>query len=200
MRRLRAGWTFFLQWLRHPRRTAAVTPSGAELTTAMLAQLPPDARRVIELGGGTGPLTEALLAHGIATNDLLVLEINPELHDLLRMRFPQIRLVQGDARELSALAGSNGYLAAGPADAVMSSLGLLSMDRETQSAILRAAFACLRPDGVFVQFTYGPRAPLPEALAGELGLHVQRGEFVLRNVPPATVYVYSRSDSPDAGV
>ena len=186
------AWWFFWQWLKNPLRTAAVAPSSAELAAAMVAELPDDVRRVIELGGGTGAITVALLDAGIRGDDLLVLELNEELHAHLHLRFPKVRVVLGDARSLPALAGDNGYLAAGPADAIVSGLGLLSMPPALQRDILEAAFDCLRPDGVLVQFTYGPSAPVADAVVRELGLQVRRGDFVLRNMPPATVFVYAR--------
>ncbi|KQZ55852.1 hypothetical protein ASD53_13410 [Lysobacter sp. Root559] len=185
-------WTFFRQWLKNPLRTAAVAPSSPELAAAMIAELPDDARRVIELGGGTGAITRALLAAGIADHDLLVLELNEELHAHLHLRFPQVRVLLGDAGSLPELARANGYLDEGPADAIVSGLGLLTMPQPLQLSLLAAAFECLRADGVFVQFTYGPAAPVADSVMRELDLHVHRGEFVLRNVPPATVYVYTR--------
>lgn len=188
----RSWWALFRQWLRDPLRTASVMPSSRELAAAMLAELPAGARRVIELGGGTGALTRALLAHGIPGDALLVLELNEELNAHLHARFPQVRIVLGDAQQLLDIAGRNGFLAAGPVDAVVSGLGLLSMPRETQGAILEAAFACLREGGRFVQFTYGPQPPVADEVAQKLGLAVRRGTFVLRNMPPATVYVYTR--------
>ena len=191
MKRPRAGkLTFFLQWLKSPLRTAAVAPSSAELAAAMIDELPDDTRRVIELGGGTGAITRALLGAGIQARQLLVLELNEELHAHLHARFPQVRIEEGDARDLAHIARRCGFLDRGPADAIVSGLGLLSMPRETQHAILTAAFECLRPDGRFIQFTYGPQPPVPEGIVDELGLAVRRGDFVLRNVPPATVYVY----------
>lgn len=198
--RRRGAWTFFRQWLRNPLRTAAVAPSGPELAAAMLAELPAGAGRVIELGGGTGALTRALLAHGIRADALLVLELNEELHAHLHARFPLVRIELGDAIDLPTVAARTGYLDRGPADAVVSGLGLLAMPRETQRAILEAAFACLRVGGRFVQFTYGPQPPVAEAVVRALGLQVRRGDFVLRNVPPATVYVYTRrSDASRSG-
>ena len=185
------NWKFFWQWLKNPLRTAAVAPSSAELAAAMVAELPDDVRRVIELGGGTGAITVALLSAGIRDEDLLVLELNEELHAHLHLRFPKVRVVLGDARSLAALATDNGYLTVGPADAIVSGLGLLSMPPALQRDILEAAFDCLRPGGVFVQFTYGPVAPVADTVARELGLQVRRGDFVLRNMPPATVYVYA---------
>ena len=186
------AWTFFWQWLKNPLRTAAVAASSTELAAAMVSELPDDVRRVIELGGGTGAITTALLDAGIHAADLLVLELNEELHAHLQVRFPDVRVVLGDARSLPELAGASGYLAAGQADAIVSGLGLLSMPPALQREILEAAFGCLRPGGVLVQFTYGPAAPVADAVARELGLQVRRGDFVLRNLPPATVYVYAR--------
>lgn len=183
---------FIGQWLKNPRQTAAVAPSSPELAAAMLGELPANTRRVIELGGGTGAITRAIVNHGIAGGALLVLELNEELHAHLRRRFPDELLVLGDAVELPRLASEAGFLDAGPADAVISGLGLLAMDRELVTRILRSAFACLRPDGRFIQFTYGPVSPVSDTVLEALGLRMRRGEFVLRNVPPATVYVYER--------
>ena len=186
---------FIGQWLKNPRQTGSVTPSGPELAAAMLAELPANTNRVIELGGGTGAITHALVDHGIAGKQLLVLELNQQLHGHLRLQFPNELLVQGDARELTQLAADAGFLGDGPADAVVSGLGLLSMDRSTAIQILESAFACLRPDGRFIQFTYGPTSPVMESVLASMGLSMRRGEFVLRNVPPATVWVYQRSQS-----
>ncbi len=186
------AWTFFRQWLKNPLRVAAVAPSSAELAAAMIAELPDEVTRVIELGGGTGAITRALLDAGIRDEDLLVLELNEELHAHLQVRFPRVPVLLGDARLLPQLAHEQGYLDQGRADAIVSGLGLLAMPHPLQRDILAAAFDCLREGGVFVQFTYGPAAPVADAVARQLSLRVRRGEFVLRNVPPATVYVYSR--------
>jgi phosphatidylethanolamine/phosphatidyl-N-methylethanolamine N-methyltransferase len=158
----------------------------------MIAELPEGTRRVIELGGGTGAITRELLAAGIHASRLLVLELNEELHAHLHARFPGVQIVLGDARSLPELAAATGFLDEGPADAIVSGLGLLSMPPSLQQEILGAAFDCLHADGVLVQFTYGPQAPVAESVMRQLRLKVHRGEFVLRNVPPATVYVYSR--------
>jgi len=185
-------WAFFRQWLRNPLRIAAIAPSSRELAAAMIAELPPGTRRVIELGGGTGAVTEALLHHGVRGDALLVLELDEEMHAHLHEQFPSVRLALGDARDLRVIAERCGFLAQGPADAIVSGLGLLAMPIETQCAILGAAFACLRPGGRFIQFTYGPQPPVADEVMASLDLVVHRGDFVLRNMPPATVYVYER--------
>ncbi|MBN8481738.1 MAG: methyltransferase domain-containing protein [Xanthomonadales bacterium] len=194
-RRARPTWTFFRQWLKNPLGIAALSPSSRWLAREMIAQLPAGARRVVELGGGTGVFTEALLDHGIAARDLLVVELNDELHRLLKRRFPEAHVVRGDARALEDLVRESGYAEAGPADAMLSGLGLLSMSRATQRDILRAAFAVLAPEGRLIQFTYGPASPVSREVLDDLGLTARRVGVAWRNVPPAAVYVLARSRS-----
>lgn len=185
-------WRFFRQWLKNPLSVAAISPSSQQLARQMIAELPPGARRVVELGGGTGVFTQALLDHGIAPADLLVLELNEDLHHHLQQRFPQAHVVCGDARELASIAARIGYAEQGPADAVLSGLGLLSMSRGMQRDIVAAAFELLGPEGRLIQFTYGPACPVHREVLAQLNLHARRASLTLWNMPPATVYVFSR--------
>lgn len=191
-RTLPAGWTFFRQWLKNPLRVAAISPSSKQLARQMMTQLPRPCRRVIELGGGTGVFTQALIDHGLAPADLLVLELNEELHQHLVKQFPGATVVCGDAGNLFDIARASGFAGEHRADAVISGLGLLSMPRQTQQAILQAAFDSLQPDGRFIQFTYGPANPVTREVVEALELTVRRASFTWWNVPPATVYVYQR--------
>lgn len=185
-------WTFFRQWLKNPRGVAAISPSSQQLARQMMSELPRGARRVIELGGGTGVFTRALLGTGIAPADLLVLELNEELHQHLQRHFPQVHVACADARDLADVARAHGFHGQTPADAIVSGLGLLSMPRPTQQAILDSAFECLQPQGRFVQFTYGPANPVAREVLEALDLVARRGSITWWNVPPATVYVYTR--------
>lgn len=189
------GWTFFRQWLKNPLAIAAISPSSRQLARQMVSELPPNTRRVIELGGGTGVFTQALLAHGIAPADLMVIELNEELHHHLSRRFEGATVVCADARDLPLVAERSGYAEGGPADAVISGLGLLSMSKPMQRAIVEAAFGTLRPDGRLIQFTYGPASPVSREVLEALDLNARRGNFAWWNMPPATVYVYTRNRS-----
>lgn len=184
--------TFLRQWLRDPVKMASVTPSGRRLARLMVGQLPEGCSRVVELGAGTGVFTRALLDHGIAPSGLLVVEINPALADFLRRRFPAVTVVCADARHLDALADEHGLLREGKLDAVVSGLGMLSMNRALRTDILRAAFAALSDEGRFIQFTYGPASPIRPRERDALGLRMRRAGATLRNLPPASVYVYQR--------
>jgi phosphatidylethanolamine/phosphatidyl-N-methylethanolamine N-methyltransferase len=188
-------WTFLRQWIRNPLAIAAVSPSSRELAQKMLNELPDGAKRVIELGGGTGVFTRALLEKGIKSDDLLVLELNEALYQHLRTRFPDVRLACADACDLRQIAERTGFADGGPADGVISGLGLLSMGKPTQRAILEGAFSVLGPNGRFIQFTYGPTNPVSREVMKELELTAHRASFTLWNVPPAAVYVISRQRS-----
>jgi phosphatidylethanolamine/phosphatidyl-N-methylethanolamine N-methyltransferase len=184
--------TFFREWIKHPLQMASILPSGRPLARMMVSAMPAGARCVIELGAGTGVITEALLHHGVSPAQLLVLEMNATMHAILRHRFPQALVLCADARHVNELAQRTGVLAPEGADAILSSLGLLAMPPSLQRDILAAAFAVLRPGGVFVQYTYGWRSPLDPQVREELGLRCTRVGMVWRNLPPAHVYVYAR--------
>lgn len=185
------NWTFFRQWLKNPMGMAAISPSSPQLARQMMAELSEETARVIELGGGTGVFTQALLELGISPSDLLVLELNEELHQHLQKRFPDVHVVCGDAREIFDFAKPLGFTE-NKADAVVSGLGFLSMPKQSQLDIISAAFNCLKPEGRFVQFTYGPANPIAREVLDTLGLSSRRASFTWWNVPPATVYVYNR--------
>lgn len=191
---LRPHWLVFLgQWLKDPRRMASVTPSGRQLGRLMAAALPPDTQHVVELGAGTGAITQALLRHGIEPRSLLAVEMNPVLHRCLQRRYPETHAVCGDARHLGSLVQATGDLVPGQIDAVCSSLGLLAMPHTLQHDILAAAFQVLRPDGVFIQYTYGFGHPLANNVSKKLGLTCRSTSLAWRNLPPARVHVYYRA-------
>lgn len=188
---------FFRQWLRNPAGTASIAPSGRQLASLMTRQVPDAASRVIELGAGTGALTRALLARGLSTEQLLVLELNETLHGHLSEHFPEVNVVCGDAADLTGILAGSGFAGVGEVDAVVSSLGLLNMPKEVQRSIIASALSVLRPGAPFIQFTYSPVPPLSAALRSEFGLGVHRAGLAWRNLPPATVFVFSRAVTQD---
>lgn len=183
-----SGLSFFLTWLRHPLRTAAVLPSGEALAAAITAGIDPTSAPVIELGPGTGVFTRALLARGVPEDRIALVELGAEFVEPLRRQFPRATLVREDASRLGALQFFGGE----PAGAVVSGLPLLAMPPNTVRRVLDESFARLRADGAFLQFTYGFRCPVPPEVLDRLGLRASRVGVALRNVPPAAVYRIER--------
>src|SRR5580693_7714179 len=173
-----AGTALFLKrWLRRPLAMGAVMPSGRLLAEAMAktakAVLGGRPGQVVELGAGTGEVTKALLAAGIAPERLVLVERDPELAIFLRRHFPGPRIIEGDAARLPRLLADHGVASVA---AVVSSLPLLTLPR----------------GGALVQFTYGPTPPVPRALRERLQLDGVHGKRIWRNVPPAVVWTFTR--------
>jgi len=189
---LAATVLFLRQWLRDPKSIAAIAPSGRELARRIASAVGRGARAVVEIGAGTGTVTQALLDGGVPASGLLVVERNEELADLLARRFPEVEVVRADAFDLEAVAGAAGAVRPGEVDAVVSGLGLVTVDRHRQRRLLEQAFRILRPEGRFVQFTYSPVLPVLRETLAELGLCSRRAAFSLLNLPPASVYVLTR--------
>src|SRR5262245_1677604 len=92
---------FLRNWAEKPLQLGSVTPSSRYLSRAIASYVDIHVDGpVIEIGAGTGPVTEALVAHGVAESRLVLLEYNPEFCELLRRRFPAATVVQGDAYAL----------------------------------------------------------------------------------------------------
>jgi phospholipid N-methyltransferase len=155
----------------------------------MAAQFDPAGGRVMELGGGTGALTREILATNLPPDHLEVVEIDGDLARNLRRAMPGVQILETPAQSVAdqAAGGLGGY------QCVISGLPLLAMSKALQYDILAEAFRLLRPGGTFVQFTYSPRPPVARAVARALGLSVEKVGTIVRNVPPATVFSYTRS-------
>ena len=178
---------FIRSWLERPLDTGAVTPSGRMLARTMAHYVDPSrGGPVIELGPGTGPVTEALVEHGVDPARLILVEFNPRFCQLLRARFPAATVVQGDAYGLRRVLAQVLWQ---PAGAVVSGLPLFTKPLRTRLRLLREAFSVLRPGAPFVQFTYAVVPPIPKALAG---VSAEASERIWMNLPPARVWVYRK--------
>ncbi|HEY5081301.1 MAG TPA: methyltransferase domain-containing protein [Bauldia sp.] len=178
---------FFRAWLAKPMAIGAVSPSGKSLARAMAREIPAaGAWPVLELGPGTGPVTAALIEHGIAAERIVAVEFDAGFCAMLVERFRGLNVVQGDAYELST-ALPPGF--AGPYAAVVSSLPLLTRPVATRRALINAALDRVLPGGGLVQFSYGLSPPVAAA-HGQFA--VERKAFVLANLPPAHVWLYRR--------
>jgi len=180
---------FFQAWLRSPLRVAAIAPSSRALASLITRDISRQTGPVIELGPGTGAFTRALLARGVRQQDLALIEAGSEFAVALQARYPAARTLWMDAARLRTVELFDGQ----PAGAVVSGLPLLSIPPRKVMAILIGAFAKMRPDGAFYQFTYGPRCPVSARLLDHLGLTAERVGGTLANLPPASVYRLRRA-------
>ena len=176
---------FIRSWIEKPLSTGAVMPSSKALARTMVRYVDPQSSGpVIELGPGTGPVTEALVKHGVDHKRLLLVEFNPDFCRLLRKRYPAATVVQGDAYRLRRLLGT---LVREPAAAVVSGLPLVTKPLRTRLRLISDAMGMLTPGAPFIQFTYAMVPPIPKALSG---IKAEASELIWMNLPPARVWVY----------
>jgi phosphatidylethanolamine/phosphatidyl-N-methylethanolamine N-methyltransferase len=179
---------FLRSWIERPLSIGAVTPSSKMLARAMARHVDPDSNGpVVELGPGTGPVTEALVQAGVAPSRLVLVEFNPGFCRILKARYPDATLVQGDAYSLRRLLET---LLIQPAAAVVSGLPLVTKPIRMRLRLLRDAFDLMLPGAPFVQFSYSVASPLPRRFGG---FSVEASERIWMNIPPARVWVYRRS-------
>ncbi len=189
--RTKANWLFFRQWLRRPFAIGAVMPSGRELARAMAnASESGSGRIIVELGGGTGNITQALLDSGMSPDHLVVVERDRRLYRVLAARFPGVRILNMDALQALKVLGEE---CQGEVGSVVSGLPLLSMPPEFQEQLLEESFRLVGQDGDFIQFTYGPVSPVSQRRLSTLGLRAERVSRARLNIPPASVWRYLRT-------
>jgi phosphatidylethanolamine/phosphatidyl-N-methylethanolamine N-methyltransferase len=178
---------FIRSWIERPLSIGAVTPSSKMLARAMARYVDPHSDGpVVELGPGTGPVTAALVEAGVDPSRLVLVEFNPGFCRILRARYPDATLVQGDAYSMRRLLET---LLLEPAAAVVSGLPLVTKPMRQRLRLVRDAFDLMLPGAPFVQFTYSVASPLPRQLGG---FSVEASERIWMNIPPARVWVYRK--------
>ncbi len=178
---------FIRSWFERPLVTGAVAPSGKVLAQTMASYVDPRRPgRVVELGPGTGPVTDALIGRGVEQERLVLVEYNLDFCQLLRRRFPRATIVQGDAYEVQDTLAE---VLTEPCAGVISSLPLFTKPLDQRVALLSAAHDMMHPNAPFVQFTYAVVPPIPARAAR---CTTTASERIWLNLPPARVWVYRR--------
>jgi phosphatidylethanolamine/phosphatidyl-N-methylethanolamine N-methyltransferase len=182
--------TVFLQeWFANPQRTGSLAPSSPQLAAAMAHWLPSNPESfVLELGPGTGAVTEALIKRGLREDRLVAIERNPKMARLLREKFPRAQIIIGDAWHLDHLLRSRSE----PIEsvgAVISSLPLLNFPHAEAEALTQKIRAVLEPDGNWVQYSYHLGK---KQVRGASSFQLHASKIVWLNFPPARVSVFQK--------
>ena len=175
---------FLRALIARPKQVGAVAPSSRVLARAIADEVDPSGS-ILELGPGTGVITQALLERGVAPAHLTTVEYDPDFAAGITARFPGVQVIQGDAFDLNRTLGArNGERFA----AIVSGIPLLNFPVARRRAYMEGLMHRLLPGAPFVQFSYGMHAPAP---APE-GHHVSCTAMIWANLPPARVWVYRK--------
>lgn len=171
-----------------PRSIGAICPSSSQLATAIAQRITPGEGHVLELGGGTGAITQALLERGVPARKLIVVERSAVFAAHLRGRFPDVPIVQADAARLTdTLPVDLGI------DWIVSGLPLRSLPRGEAARIVDQWRRILRPGGGVVQFSYDILRSGGVMHTGD-DFSTLSSRIVWMNMPPARVISMRRTD------
>ena len=162
-------------------------PTGSALAKSMASYVNAKSPSpVLELGPGTGTITEAILETGLPPKQLTALEFSKEFVASLKTQFPSINLVQGDAFDLESVFPLETTI---KFSAVISALPLLNFETNLRENLIKDMLERMEPGAPFVQFSYGAVSPLPKN--DEL-YSTKADDWIVKNIPPARVWVYRR--------
>jgi phospholipid N-methyltransferase len=177
-------WLMTKKFLRKGKEVASVCPSSPYLIRALLKGLDfRTAQVIVELGGGTGPITAELARRVRPGCKLIVLELDPDFCQRLRQRFPHLDIVQGDALDLPQILDARGI---DLVDHIISGLPMPSIPEPNRSRIIQHINDRLKPEGSFRQLTVIPFVYWP--------FYQRRFDNVkyynvILNVPPGGAYI-----------
>jgi len=179
---------FVQRFLKSSGKVGSVVPSSKYLVRAIIEKIPFEtSATIVELGGGTGTITDALVKKKNDKSALLVFEPDDQFFGIIEKKYSGKRgvtILQKKAQELlSTLRKMN----AGYADCIVSSIPFASLGRKTSGRILAEIQRSLAPGGSFILYQYTVFT-LPLILKY---FRIRKFSYVVRNVPPALVFVCS---------
>jgi phosphatidylethanolamine/phosphatidyl-N-methylethanolamine N-methyltransferase len=206
---------FFRQFRQRFDTTGSVMPSSRFLARAMTGPFQSRRRpaRILEVGPGTGAVTQRIVRLMQPGDRLDLVEINETFADLLQRRFrsdaayrrvaPQSRIHVGPLQEFEG---------DGPYDYIVSGLPLNNFSIELVHDIFDSYLRLLAPDGVLSYFEYMAVRPIRKVVGSKTGRrHIReldevltdyldkyrfRRSWVFCNFPPAWVQHLRHSEEP----
>jgi phospholipid N-methyltransferase len=186
---------FLKEFAHSPLHVGSICPSSRFLTSALVDIMDDAAGAlhshdcpglIIDLGAGSGIVSETLLRMGVSPERIVAVEISPGFAQVFQRRCPGVRLLIGDARHLGALLDE--YAPATPVTGIISSLPLRVFPAWLIGEILQEIKNVMsQRGGSLIQYTYAwwMRYPL-----SQYGFMPYASRSVLRNLPPAKVESY----------
>jgi phospholipid N-methyltransferase len=191
---------FFGRFLWQPKQTGSIMPTSriaaTELIQPMLAKSGP--RNILEVGAGTGPVTEVIAEHLRPEDTFDVLELDDVLCDLLRDKFSAYKQLNIHCVPIEQWDPGYQY------DVIISTVPLTNLTPEQIQPILQQFEQLTKPDGVVSYLEYIGGTQLKQLVAvEEQKVEIQKKEqlfnafksrhktdtvSVLANVPPTYVH------------
>lgn len=178
---------FFGTWATSPLKMGAISPTGRRLCRLMVEHAQPDPDGyVLELGAGTGVVTETLIEAGIRPDRIVSVEYNRAFYKLLKERFPKVHFIHGDALDLDSTLGQ---FKDTTFSAVLSGVPLLTLSKDNRVRYVESALDRVSAGGNMTQLSYAltpPQEGVPNSFT------VEKSKWVTLNIPPGRVWIYRK--------
>lgn len=180
-----SAFKFLLEGLRDIRTVGTISRSSQFVSKKMLENVDfKNAKCIVELGAGDGPITKYILKNMTPQCKLLAFEVNHSLCETLAKKLPdtRMRIVEDSAEYIEKYLKEEGFE---KADYIISALPFVSLPEKLGDKILVESQKNLKKGGKFVQLNYSLLAlKRYEKVFGKPSIG-----FVPLNLPPAFVFV-----------
>lgn len=179
---------FFKGMMQGPKQVGAIAPTSSVTARKMASVVDlTSGLPVLELGPGTGVITKQILARGVAPEKIVSVEYSRDFYERLVEDYAGVNFIHGDAFDLEKTLGA---LAGQTFDSVISAVPLLSFPMEARIRLIDDLLSRIPAGRPVVQITYGPVSPV---IAKPDRYHIQHFDFIVRNIPPAQLWIYRRA-------
>jgi phosphatidylethanolamine/phosphatidyl-N-methylethanolamine N-methyltransferase len=179
---------FFKGMMQGPKTVGAIVPTSSVTAKRMASVI--DVKSglpVLELGPGTGVITKQILARGVPAEKIVSVEYSEDFYRRLVEDYAGVNFIHGDAFDLKNILG--GFVDQ-TFDCVISAVPMLSFPMEARIQLLEDLLSRIPEGRPVVQITYGPVSPI---IAKPDRYHIQHFDFVVRNIPPAQLWIYRKA-------
>ncbi|MBB3315362.1 MULTISPECIES: phospholipid N-methyltransferase PmtA [unclassified Rhizobium] len=178
---------FFKGMMQGPKTVGSIVPTSSITARKMASVINPHSGLpVLELGPGTGAITKAILGRGVKPGNLVAVEYSTDFYEHLVRLYPGVNFINGDAFNLDKTLGA---MKDQTFDSVVSAVPLLNFPMQARIALLESLLDRLPAGRPVVQISYGPVSPI---IARPDRYHIQHFDFIVRNIPPAQLWIYRR--------
>ena len=177
------GLKFLMRFIISPQTIGSVYPSSRFLAREMTKSIQSH-HKVLELGPGTGSVTQAILNRGVKKHNLKLIELDASLQKILASRYPGIEVINQSVTSPVLLS----FFSDMKFDAVVSSLPLVLFSDDDLDALLAFYKKVTHDKSWMVQFTYAKKLAYSNQLIHKYSLNQKFKRKVFLNIPPAKVF------------
>ncbi len=179
---------FFKGMVNQPKKVGAIVPTSGVTSRRMASVINPHSGLpVMELGPGTGCITKAILGRGVKPEAITAIEYSTDFYQQLLRSYPGVNFINGDAFDLDKTLGDQKDQMF---DCVISAVPMLNFPMAARIQLLDDLLKRIPKGRPVVQISYGPVSPI---VAQPHLYHIRHFDFVVRNIPPAQLWTYTRA-------